>query len=93
MRLLRNGLGFNGVIVSDDLGEAAAVQAVPVASRAIGFLTAGGDLVTSQTLAPAEQMAAGVLSKASQNASFRATVNAAAQRVLAAKQAAGLLPC
>jgi beta-N-acetylhexosaminidase len=93
MRLLRNGLGFNGVIVSDDLGQAAAVQSVPEANRATGFLTAGGDLITSQSLGPAEQMAAGVLAKASGNAAFRATVDAAAQRVLAAKQAAGLLPC
>jgi beta-N-acetylhexosaminidase len=93
MRLLRNGLGFGGVIVSDDLGQAAAVQAIPVGSRATGFLTAGGDLITSQSLAPAEQMAAAVLAKASGSAAFRATVNAAAQRVLAAKQAAGLLPC
>jgi beta-N-acetylhexosaminidase len=93
MRLLRNGLGFSGVIVSDDLGEAAAVQAIPAGTRAIDFLTAGGDLITSQSLAPAEQMAAAVLAKASGNAAFRATVDAAAQRVLAAKQAAGLLPC
>jgi beta-N-acetylhexosaminidase len=93
MRLLRNGLGFNGVIVSDDMGQAAAVQAVPVGTRAIDFLTAGGDLVTSQSLAPAEQMAAAVLARASGNAAFRATVDSAARRVLAAKRAAGLLPC
>lgn len=93
MRLLRNGLGFNGVIVSDDMGQAAAVQAVPAANRAVGFLTAGGDLVTSQSLAPAEQMAAGVLAKASGSAAFRATVDAAARTVLTAKEAAGLLPC
>jgi beta-N-acetylhexosaminidase len=93
MRLLRNGLGCSGVVVSDDLGEAAAVQAIPAGTRAIDFLTAGGDLITSQSLAPAEQMAAAVLAKASGNAAFRATVDAAAQRVLAAKQAAGLLPC
>ncbi len=93
MRLLRDRLGFNGVIVSDDMGEAAAVQSVPVANRAARFLAAGGDLVTSQSLAPAEQMAAGVLAKASGDAAFRATVDAAARRVLAAKQAAGLLPC
>jgi beta-N-acetylhexosaminidase len=93
MRLLRNGLGFNGVIVSDDMGQAAAIQAVPVANRAVDFLTAGGDLITSQSLAPAEQMAAGVLAKASGSAAFRATVDDAARRVLAAKKAAGLLPC
>jgi beta-N-acetylhexosaminidase len=93
MRLLRNGLGFNGVIVSDDLGQAAAVQAIPAATRAIDFLSAGGDLISSQSLAPAGQMAAGVLAKASADAGFRATVDDAARRVLAAKQAAGLLPC
>jgi predicted PurR-regulated permease PerM len=34
-----------------------------------------------------------VLASASSDASFRATVDAAARRVLAAKQAQGLLPC
>jgi beta-N-acetylhexosaminidase len=93
MRLLRGGLGFTGVIVSDDLGDAQAVQAVPVEKRAVGFLAAGGDLIVSQSLGPAEQMAAAVLAKASGDAAFRATVDAAAARVLAAKQAAGLLRC
>ena len=93
MRLLRNGLGFRGVILSDDLGEAKAVASVPAAQRAIDFLDAGGDLVTSQDIGPAEQMAAAVLAQASSDASFRATVDAAATRILTAKQAQGLLPC
>jgi beta-N-acetylhexosaminidase len=93
MRLLRSGLGFGGVIVSDDLGEAAAVQAIAPGTRAIDFLTAGGDLITSQDLGPAEQMAAAVLAKAEGSAAFRATVDTAAQRVLTAKEKAGLLPC
>jgi beta-N-acetylhexosaminidase len=93
MRLLRNGLGFKGVILSDDLGEAQEVAAIPAAQRAIDFLDAGGDLITSQIIQPAEQMAAAVLAQASSNAAFRATVDAAAERVLAAKQAQGLLPC
>ena len=93
MNLLRSGLGFNGVIVSDDLGDAAAVASIPAGQRALDFLNAGGDLITSQKIAPAEQMAAAVLARASGDAAFRATVEAAAARVLAAKQAAGLLPC
>jgi beta-N-acetylhexosaminidase len=93
IRLLRDGLGFNGVIVSDDLGQAAAVQSVPAGTRAVRFLSAGGDLVTSQLLGPAEQMAAAVLARASADASFGATVDAAAEHVLSAKKAAGLLSC
>ncbi len=93
MGLLRNGLGFNGVIVSDDLGEAAAVASVPAGKRALDFLDAGGDLITSQSFTPAEEMASTVLASASSDSAFRATVDAAARRVLAAKQAQGLLPC
>ena len=93
MALLRNGLGFNGVIVSDDLGAAAAVASIPAGQRALDFLNAGGDLITSQNIAPAEQMASTVLATASSDSAFRATVDAAARRVLAAKQVQGLLPC
>jgi beta-N-acetylhexosaminidase len=97
MKLVRSGsgsgLGFGGVIMSDDLGDALAVQSIPAATRAISFLTAGGDMITSQSLAPAQTMAAAVLAKASSSPSFRALVDAAAQRVLAAKQAFGLLTC
>jgi beta-N-acetylhexosaminidase len=93
MRLLRGELGFGGVIISDDLGEAIAVASIPAGQRAIDFLSAGGDMVTSQTLAPAETMAAAVLAKATADASFRAVVDSAANRVLVAKEAFHLLPC
>jgi beta-N-acetylhexosaminidase len=93
MRLLRDQLGFTGVIVSDDLGDAAAVAPMPAANRGTGFLAAGGDLIVSQSVVPAERMAAAMVARATANAAFRATVNAAAVRVLTAKQAAGLLPC
>ena len=93
MKLLRSSLGFGGVIMSDDLGDASAVQSIPAGTRAISFLTAGGDMITSQSLPPALAMAGAVLAKASSSPSFRAVVDAAAQRVLAAKQAAGLLSC
>jgi beta-N-acetylhexosaminidase len=93
MGLLRNGLGFNGVIVSDDLGEAKAVASIPAGQRALDFLNAGGDLITSQAFAPAEEMASTVLATASSDSAFRATVDDAARRILAAKQVQGLLPC
>ncbi len=93
MRLLRAGLGFGGVIISDDLGQAIAVASIPAGQRAIDFLAAGGDMVTSQTLDPAQTMASAVLEKAAADPSFRAVVDSAAMRVLDAKQAYGLLTC
>ncbi|MGH3164587.1 MAG: glycoside hydrolase family 3 N-terminal domain-containing protein [Trebonia sp.] len=93
MKLLRSQLGFGGVIISDDLGQAAAVQNIQAGQRAIAFLDAGGDMVTSQSLGPAEQMASAVLSRASSDPSFAAVVSAAVTRILAAKQQYGLLSC
>ncbi|MBO0821959.1 MAG: glycoside hydrolase family 3 protein [Nocardiopsaceae bacterium] len=93
MRLLRSSTGFGGVIVSDDLGDAAAVASVPAGQRAVRFLSAGGDMITSQSLRPAEEMASAVLSQASADPAFRATVDSAVKKILAAKQSYGLLPC
>jgi beta-N-acetylhexosaminidase len=69
------------------------VASIPAGQRALDFLSAGGDLITSQALAPAEQMASTVLATASSNSAFRTTVDDAARRILAAKQGQGLLPC
>lgn len=91
--LLRQGMGFQGVIMSDDLGAAAAVAALPAADRAIGFLDAGGDMITSASIQVAAEMAQAVLRKADGDRSFRALVDAAARRILAAKHAAGLVSC
>jgi beta-N-acetylhexosaminidase len=93
MQLLRSGLGFGGVIISDDLGVAAAVASIPAGERAVSFLSAGGDMITSQSLSAAETMASAVLARTAADPTFRAIVGAAAWRILAAKQAHGLLPC
>ena len=93
MRLLRQQLNFGGVIVSDDLGAAAAVAGLSPAARGIDFLTAGGDLITSQSLPAAIAMYQAILGRANHDAAFRETVTSAVDRVLAAKQAAHLLPC
>ena len=91
--ILRQQLRFGGVIVSDDMGAASAVGGVSPAARAIGFLAAGGDLITTVTVPAANAMDSAVLQRAAQNAKFRGQVNAAVMHVLAAKQAYGLLPC
>jgi beta-N-acetylhexosaminidase len=91
--LLRTQMHFRGVIVSDDLGAAAAVAGISTDARGIDFLAAGGDLITSEGLAAAEVMDRAVLQRAAAEPAFRATVNAAALRVLDAKQAYHLMPC
>jgi beta-N-acetylhexosaminidase len=93
MRLLRDGMGFDGVIASDDLGGATAVADIPPARRAIDFLSAGGDLVVSKTVDATQEMVRGVLARASSDPAFEARVDDAARHVLTAKDASGLLPC
>jgi beta-N-acetylhexosaminidase len=91
--LLRQQLHFGGVILSDDLGAAAAVAGLSPATRGIDFLTAGGDLITSQSLPAAIAMDQAILARAAADASFRSTVNSAVMRILDAKQANHLMPC
>ena len=90
--MVRGDLGFKGVVISDDLGNAKQVAAWSPASRALQFVRAGGDMVltVNPTLLPAMYNA--VLAKARSSAAFRAKVNASALRVLTAKQQRGLIP-
>ena len=92
-QMLRGAMGFNGVIISDDLGDTAAVASIPPANRAIDFLSAGGDMIISKTSAPADAMVQAVRSKVAQDPAFRQRVDDAALRILQAKQTFGLLPC
>ena len=92
-QMLRGSMGFRGVIISDDLGDTAAVASIPPGTRAIDFLTAGGDMIISKTSAPADAMVRAIRSQAAAVPSFEQRVNDAALRVLRAKQAWGLLPC
>jgi beta-N-acetylhexosaminidase len=89
--LLRDQFGYRGVVISDDLGGAAQVANVSVGQRAVRFVDAGGDIVLTVDATQAGPMTAALLAKARHNSGFRALVNAAALRVLRAKQARGLL--
>ena len=92
-QMLRNTMGFRGVIISDDLGDTAAVASIPPATRAIDFLSAGGDMIISKTSPPADAMVQGIRSRAAADPGFRQRVDDAALRTLQAKQTWGLLPC
>ena len=89
--LLRGDLGFHGVVISDDLGAAKQVSGYAVGQRAIAFVQAGGDVVLTVDATQAAAMTQALLAKANADPAFKKLVDAAALRVLQAKQARGLL--
>lgn len=91
--LLRERMGFGGVIISDDMGAAAAVASLAPAARAIAFLSAGGDMILSDSLPAAVAMDTAVLATMKRDPAFRSVADSAVIRILAAKQTHGLLPC
>ncbi|MFB7600627.1 glycoside hydrolase family 3 N-terminal domain-containing protein [Streptomyces sp. NPDC056160] len=92
-QLLRHDMGFKGVVISDDLGDAVALRSFTPAQRAVDFVAAGGDMVLTIRPSIVPQMAQAVQSRMRQDASFRAKVDAAVHRILDAKHKAGLLDC
>jgi len=83
--LLREELGYDGVVMTDSL-EAAAVQAVAdVEEAAIASAEAGVDLILTTGRGSYSRVHAALLSRARQDAAFRDRVRASASRVLAAQ--------
>ncbi|GAB2603484.1 glycoside hydrolase family 3 protein [Paractinoplanes abujensis] len=91
--LLREKIGFEGLVISDDLGAARAVTGVPPAQRATRFVAAGGDMVLTIVPSDAAPMAGALIAKAESDQSFRSRVDDAARHVLQTKEKAGLLRC
>jgi beta-N-acetylhexosaminidase len=91
--LLRDRLGFTGLIVSDDLGSAVAVKSVPIGQRAVRFIQAGGDQALTVRSSDAKPIVTALVAAAKKSASFAAKVKAAASDVLHSKFGAGLLTC
>lgn len=91
--LLRHELGFNGVIVSDDLGLARQVANVRPGDRALRFIRAGGDLITVSGNTRAATMAAAIVAEMDANPAFAKIARTAAQRVLVMKHRYGRYPC
>ena len=89
--LLRQRLGYDGVVVSDDLGRAKAVAAVPAGQRAVRFLAAGGTLALTVDASVLPAMESAVAAAADADPAFAATVDAAARTALLAKARSGLL--
>ena len=91
--LLRGQLGFGGVVVTDDLGAAVALSAVPVGQRAVDAVGAGVDVVLTVETGDAAPMAAALVDRAAADPAFAARVDQSALRVLALKERFGLLAC
>jgi beta-N-acetylhexosaminidase len=91
--LLREKLGYRGLVVSDDLGRAKQVAAVPAGQRAVRFLRAGGDIVLTADPAALGPMIDEVLSTATSDPDFAGRITESQRRILETKTRLGLLPC
>lgn len=91
--VLRGSLGFQGAVISDDLGAAVAVSDHTPEQRAVDFLKAGGNMVLTVKPADIAPMTKAVLSRMPKDTALRGAVSDSVRRVLTAKQNAGLLTC
>lgn len=91
--LLRDKLGYRGVVVTDDMGNAKAVAATPPGQRAVRFLEAGGDLVLTGQPTDIAPMAGALLEKRSASPEFAQRVDESVARVLELKARYGLASC
>lgn len=91
--MLRDDLGFDGVVITDDVGAAKAVAATPVGERATRFISAGGDIVLTAEPAQVPTMVSAIEAKAKGDAAFGKQVTASVTRVLTLKEDMGLLRC
>jgi beta-N-acetylhexosaminidase len=85
--------GYDQVVISDDLGVAAAVRTVPAKDRAARFVSAGGDLAITVNPRLATAFSAGLVAKAKQDPDFADRLEVSVARVLRLKQSLGLVTC
>lgn len=91
--ILREDLGFDGVVISDDLGAAGSVAKVPAGERAVQFLKAGGDLIINADASITPDMADAILGAIEKDAELAGSVTDSAARVMAMKESIGTMEC
>ena len=89
--MIRGDLGFSGIVISDDLGNAKQLAAWSPGARAVGFISAGGDVVLTVNPSVIPAMVNAVTARAASDSVFRGRVQAAVLRVLTVKARYGLL--
>ena len=88
--VLRDDLGFDGVVVTDDVSAAAQVQQWSPGERAVRAVEAGVDLVlASADPSVVPEMADALVERARKDEGFAKKVDASAERVLEAKAGLG----
>lgn len=89
--MLRGDLGFDGIIISDDICDAVQLSPFLPEDRAANFIAAGGTmaLCTDQALLP--RLYQGVIARATAEPAFAVEVDAAVLKVLEAKAKVNLL--
>lgn len=90
--MLRDDLGFSGLVIADDLGAAKAVADLPPGERAVRFVRAGGDLIITADAKLARDMADALLAQRS-DPEMAELITQAAARVLRMKESLGQLNC
>jgi len=91
--LLRQQMGWTGLVVTDDVGSAVAVQSLTPAQRAVSFVAAGGDIVLTVDPTGVAPMTQAIVARAAANSTFASLVDAAVYRVVLTKVRAGLARC
>lgn len=91
--LLRDRLSYDGVVITDDVGAAKAVAAVPVGERATRFIEAGGDITLTARPSTVPAMHDAITKKMKQSPTFAKQVETAATRVVDLKLRMGLAHC
>ena len=90
--MVRDVLGFSGVVISDDLA-AAAMRVLPAEERARRFVRAGGDLMIVGDPKLATKMADAIKDEAEDDPDFAKRITESATRVVAMKERRGLAEC
>jgi beta-N-acetylhexosaminidase len=91
--LLRERLGYDGVVITDDVGVAKSVAAVPAGARATRFIAAGGDIVLTASRSTVPVMHDAITAQMKSDRAFAAQVEAAVTRVITLKVERELARC
>ena len=89
---LRGELGFDGVVITDDLaGMRGVTQEGTAGARAVAAIEAGADLVLFVSHAEVEQTVSSIVDRAATDSAFLARIDASLTRLLRLKAALGLV--